>query len=468
MSIEIAESYENNEEFDRAYIEFKKILERKPKNVDILQRTAHLAMMLDKKDEAKELYIRLLELDSTNILAYEQLTDICINTDKYMYYVYRGNLNICQGKIEYAINDFKKALEKASEDAQRLSMHFMLGSLYEKANKHHKAIDEYLRIIDVDEMNKAVYFKLADLYENLETSESSIDILERAKEKGLEDDELNEKLAKLYLKNNAPTKAQALTKDVLTRARSLMDDNKEDEALELLESVRSEYKKNPEYHALIAQYYFQKERYEEALNAVEEHDKFKKNSPLTYQMRALIYGGMQDEYLEHINWAKYNILRENKDVALNEYLYAHQLKEDDVELVASIANLMESLNDRNGAMEFYEKLINLEPNNKKALEKLAEFRMNFGDYSLAIEYSLKLYATDKRNLNLVKRLAIAYEKTKQKSKALEFYEKFISLNPDKDENERIKKKIQKLETKKYTENEATDGGLIDWIMKFFK
>ena len=30
------------------------------------------------------------------------------NTDKYKYYIYRGNKNSLEGKLDFAINDFKK------------------------------------------------------------------------------------------------------------------------------------------------------------------------------------------------------------------------------------------------------------------------------------------------------------------------------------------------------------------------
>ena len=61
--------------------------------MNILERLGHLCMMLNKKEEAAEFYGKILEFDVTNVMVYEQLMDIYQETDKYQYYVYRGNLH---------------------------------------------------------------------------------------------------------------------------------------------------------------------------------------------------------------------------------------------------------------------------------------------------------------------------------------------------------------------------------------
>lgn len=53
--------------------------------------------------------------------------------------------------------------------------------------------------------------------------------------------------------------------------------------------MQDRYKKNPKYLSLVAQYYYTEKKFDEALDAVNEFAKFDKNSPLIYQMRALIY-----------------------------------------------------------------------------------------------------------------------------------------------------------------------------------
>ena len=48
-----AEQLEQSEKYDEAYAEYKKILVNKPGDVEILTRLAHLALILEKKDDAK-------------------------------------------------------------------------------------------------------------------------------------------------------------------------------------------------------------------------------------------------------------------------------------------------------------------------------------------------------------------------------------------------------------------------------
>lgn len=114
-------------------------------------------------------------------------------------------------------------------------------------------------------------------------------------------------------------------------------------------------------------------------------------------MRALIYEAKNDSYNEHINWGKYNIVRGDRDVALNEFMTAYRFNDKDVDLVESIAALLEAEGDKTKACEFYEKLSDLDNNNKLALEKLAEFRESIGDNYGAIEYLERLKAIDPRN-----------------------------------------------------------------------
>ena len=151
-------------------------------------------------------------------------------------------------------------------------------------------------------------------------------------------------------------------------------------------------------------------------------------------------------------------------------MQAYNAKSEDSVLVLTIAELLDEMKDRTHAAEFYEKLSNLEPNNKKALERLGEFRESIGDYKMSVEYFERLYEIDKRNSSILKSLAKGYEKTKRPDKAADFYSKYLSSSAiSEDEAAEIKKKIEKLEskTKNYTDATSEDDGLIGAIMKFF-
>lgn len=462
MSITTAEQLEANEQYDKAYEEYKRVYSQK-QNVDILERLGHISMILGKKEEAVEYYSKLLELDASNVMAYEQLMDLYMNTNRYKYYVARGNLHIVQEELSHAVSDFKKALDKTQELEEMNSCRFVLATLYEGLGKSHQAIDEYLRILDSANVSEVVYLKLAQIYVQEDSIGSAIGILERAREHDCDTDNIKENLAELYLRNNQPDKARELSQDSLVKIRSLLDEEKNQEAFELLEGVKVNYKKNAKFHSLFAQYYFNVKDWDNSLAEVIEFDKFEKNSPLTYQMRALIFEEKGNEFDAHINWARYNLAKRDREVALNEYLAAYQIRDYDLLLVKNIAELLEEMNEKNHAMEFWEKLTKLEPKNKKALEKVAEFKGSIGDYRSEAETLEMLYELDDKNASVIKKLAKVYEKLRNKDKALEFYNKFISVSPVNDEYEQIKAKISKLESTEMVE----EVGLIDKIMGLF-
>ncbi len=391
-----AEQLEQSEKYEEAYIEYKKILMHKPDDVDILTRTAHVASILGNKEEAKVLYARILEVDPSNIMAHEQLLDIFVDEDKFKYYLLRGNMHALQQQMSYANTDYKKAISHAKDAQEALPARYLHAGLCEGQGKYQEAIDEYLRIADDDDKNPMVYVKLGELYEKTEGIISAIQMLERGKkDKGFT--EYDEVLAGLYIRNSQPEKALAITKNELTKARALFDMGDNEKGYETLMGVKDKYINENTFHSLLAQYYFQKNMYDEAFKEIEEFEKLAPNSPLIYQMRALIYEQKEDAFNEHINWGKYNILRNDKDVALNEYMTAYRYNNKDADLIETIASLLEAEGDKTKASEFYERLADVDPKNTLALQKLVEFRDSIGDNYGAREYLERLKTLDPRN-----------------------------------------------------------------------
>ena len=394
--MKLAEQLEQDEKYEEAYAEYRKELPHKHDDIELLTKLAHIALILDKKEDAKAYYGKILEIDPSSILAHEQLIDLFVHEDKFKYYLLRGNLHALQQQMSYAKSDYKKAIENAKDPVEALPARYLHAGLCEGQEKYQEAIDEYLTIANYDEKNPIVFIKLAELYEKTEGIISAIEILERGlNENGFK--EFEEILAGYYIRNSQPDKAVSLTKNDLTKARALMDLDKNDEAFEILSKVKDQYKNQPLIHSLLAQYYFQKGMNEEAFKEIDEYAKLDANSPLIYQMRALIYESEGDSFNEHLNWAKYNTLRGDKDVALNEYMIAYQFNSSNAELIETIAAQLEAQKDVTKACEFYERLIELEPKNINALQKLASFRDSIGDYRMAFEYIEKLKEVDPRN-----------------------------------------------------------------------
>ena len=463
MSIQLAEQFEENEQYEEAYEEYKKSYEKSPKDLSLLERLGHVAMVLKKPEEAAEYYSKVLELDATNPTAYEQLMDIYFSTDKYKYYIYRGNRHSIEHQLEHAVNDYKKALPFAENDKQIVMTRFTIATLLEQVAGPMKTIDEYLKLLEYDETPEEAYIRLANLYIKENAPSSAADILERGIKKGFKGNNIQEMLAQLYLKNGQLEKAKETTENELFKIKCMFELNELEEGLAELNRIKEKYKTNAEYYALFAQYYFLKEDYTRALECVNEYDKYQKNSPLPFQMRALIYENQNDDFNAHLNWGKYNLLRGNKDIAINEFLNAYRINDKNADLTATLAVLMEETGDKTHAMEFYENLMKIEPDNKAALSKVAEYRENIGDYRTQVDCLEKLYELDNKNTIVIKKLAETYEKLRNKPAALEFYNKYIERARGLDDYEKVKAKIAKLENSNMTE----DAGWMEKIIKFF-
>lgn len=468
MSLQAAEQFEENGQYEEAYEEYKKVYTHNPNDLSLLAQLGHLAILLKKNDEAESFYHKMLTLDATNPTAYEQLMDIYIDTDKYKYYVYRGNLHSIEHKYEHALHDFQKAAAHAGDDHEAISsVRFVLGTLYEQLGNPQKAIDEYLKVLDYEHSNEEVYTRLANLYVLDDALGSAIETLERACKEGFDNsDNICENLAQLYLKNNTPEKAKEITKNDLTKIKAMLVMGETEEAYKELTNVEEKYKDNSQLYALKAEYYYTNKEYDKALEAVKKFAELAPNHPLVFQMSALIYEAKNDEYNSTINWGRYNLVRGNKDIAINEFLNAYQLKDDDATLVANLANLLETSGEKHQAMEFYEKLVKLEPNNRSALEKLAKYREDLGDYRSAIEYLEALLDSDKRNINAMKKLASMYEKIRDKQNAINMYKKYLQTAPQNEEYKIIENKVAKLENSEM-QPDVEEEGLLDKIMRFF-
>lgn len=464
MSLQLAAQFEANEQYEQAYEEYKKSYEQTPDDLGILERMGHLALILERPDEAAGYYCEILKHDVTNPLAYDQLIAIYENTDKYKYYVYRGNKNSIEGKLEFAINDFKKALSCAEEEETRLIMtRLTLANLYRQTGNTLKAIDEYNLILDYDNLHEEIFLQLADIYLNDEAYSSALDVLQRAKAKGFDNDRINEALAAVYLKSGEPKKAIEYTKDELLKIQSMLELGEVEDAYGLLKTLPEEYKNSPRYYTLQAQYYYSAKDFDKALEYIDEYGKAQPNSPLTYQMRALVYDENGDEYNAYVNWGKYNMLRGNKDIAVNEFINAVQMKAEDIDVMFTLADLLTETGDTNHAAEYYEKIHKIAPENKEALKKLAAFRESIGDYRMQVGYLEKIIEIDNNDTGTLKELAKGYEKIKDKNGAIKTYTKYLELIKDPSEYKLVKDKLDKLENVEMEES----TGILDKIIGFF-
>ena len=467
MSIETAEQFEENGQYEEAYAEYKKSYEHSPKDLSLLAQLGHIAMILGKKDEAEQYYNIMLTLDATNPTAYEQLMDIYMDTDKYKYYVSRANYHVVQQQLEHAANDYLKAISHAGgEESQIVPVRFVLATIYEQLGNTTKAIDEYLKVLDYESAEPETYLRLANLYDKDGVLGSAIETLERALSAGHDFDEIRETLAKFYFKDNTPQKVKEISRNELTLIKAMLALQELDEAKAKLEEVSEKYKDEPQLYALKAEYYYTAKDYEKALEAVNMYAQKMPNHPLVFQMRALIYEAENNDYMSTLNWAKYNLVRGNTDIAINEFMNAYQYKNDDPEMIATLANLLETTGEKHQAMEFYERLVQVDPTSRAAMEKLARYWEDNGDNRLACEYLEKLLEVDPRNFASMKKLGELYQKSRDIASAIACYKKYLQTAPQGDEYSQVEAKLNKLERNETAPDEASES-LLDKVVGFF-
>jgi len=373
-------------------------------------------------------------------------------------------MNNLEQQYDYAINDYKKAIAHTDKDEEIIPTRFAIAGLYELQKNDNKAIDEYLKILDHDRINEAAYVKLANIYLRQNIITAGISTLEQGLKYGIENPIISEILAQLYLKNGDYQKALDLTKDDLLQIKCHLELGNLATAQDLIKEVENKYKNEPQLYVLKAQVAFIEKDYDKAFEIIEKYNELEKNSPLYYQMRALIFENKGDEFNELLSWAKYHLLRGDNDIAINEYLQAHRANPQSLEVVNALATLLEANNDRTHAMEFYEKIAQLDPKDKSALLKLADFRESIGDYSAQTDYLEKVLELDPKNTEALEHIANAYQKLKNYPSAVEYYNEFLKYSNDLAKNEVIKSKLAKING---LESEASSEGLIDKIMKLF-
>ncbi len=466
MSLQLAEQFEANEEYEQALEEYKKELANNPDDIGILERLGHLSLILERQEDAANYYYTILTKDVANTVAYEQLISIYENTDKYKYYIYRGNKNSIEGKLSFAINDYKKALSHAEDEAQIVMTRLTLANIYRQLGQTLKAIDEYNLILEYDNLHEEIFLQLADIYVTEEAYPSALFVLNRAKGKGFDTDKINEALAAVYLKSGDAKNSIKYTKDELLKIQCMLELGEVEQAYSKLQALPEQYKNSPKYYTLMAQYCYSSNDFDNALKYIDEYNKLSPNSPLTFQMRALVYDECGDEYNAHVNWGKYNMLRKNIDIAVNEFLNAVQLNDKDVDIMFTLADLLTESGEQNHAAEYYEKIVKIEPGNKEALRKLALFREGIGDYKAQVGYLEKLVKADPKDLSALKDLAKGYEKIKAKDSAIDAYTRYLELVKDPVEYKMAKTRLDKLES--FGASEAEESvGLIDKIIGMF-
>ena len=337
-------------------------------------------------DTALKIYEEIIKVIPNDEIALSCIMDIYLEKDdKFNYYLARANVNIAQNKLEYAINDTKKAL---NIDIDNINARRKLARLYKVDNKSLKAIDEFIKLLELSPKELDAYFELVELYMKEGAIESAISIAKKGLDEFNNNADIKNMLAQLYFKANDFKAALEVVEDDFLRTKILLQDEQNEKANEYLQKFDIKKLNDIEkksYHILKAQYLYNTKQFEEALKEIDEYTKLASPDAVSFQMKALIYEELNDEFMAHLNWGFCFKLQGKFDDAIVEFNHAYQVNSNDKTVLIELANLYMQNKERFVAIEFWEKVYAIDKD-EQAREILAEFYYSEGNFEKAEQY----------------------------------------------------------------------------------
>lgn len=455
-----AQAFTDNERYEDAYNVLKMAYEKNPDDAELLEKLALAAQTIDKNEEAVTYWEKLTEVDPSSMVAYSELQDAYYNTNRYKYYMTRAKIKTLNNQVSQAIPDYKKAFENTQEKEEKKEASILMAKAYEYTEKFMNAIDEYNKLMAISP-DVAYNLKIADLYIEMNDKYSAISSLEQSIEIYPNEDLIKNFLSRLYIETGEPDKAEKYATDDLLKIKIKLMQGKNDAAAELLNNVQD--KENAEYYKLEAEYYYNKNEFDKCWESIDNFGKYAPNHPLIYQMKSLVCSQRNQTHDAHAYRGKMYIAKGQPDIAMHEYMLAHNTDNSNIQTIEEIIKLCENSGEKNTAAEFYEKLYRLSPKNESVLVKLGDFYSDMGEYVSASSYYDKACEiTNSPDVYL--KTAKCYEKLKREKIAKEYYEKFVAKAPvNSPELAIAKDKLNKLSDS----NTGDDEGFLEKIMRFF-
>ena len=336
-------------------------------------------------EKAKEIYETILKETPNDEAALSALMDIYQDTDRLRYYIVRANYNIVNGKLEYGITDCKKAL---NVDASNIEAREKLARLYKITNKPLKAIDEFSKIIEIDEMQIGAYIELIDLYTKEKALESAINVAKKGNEVFGDKANFNDIEAKLYFDLGDYESALNVVSDETLKAKILLQDEKNDEAKTILDKMNPnamEKERKALYFLLMAQYSYNVKNFDEAFKYIDEYIKILGPNPIGFQMKALCFEEKGDDFMATYNYAYMNKLMGKFDEALVEFNNAYTLNPKNKDVLIELAKLYEANKEKYTSIDFWQKVYDLD-GDEYAKNILKDFYIKEGDFMMAQKY----------------------------------------------------------------------------------
>jgi len=433
----LADIYSKLKRFDEAISQYRGILEKDPGNREVRLHLSTLLIRLKKYDPA---------LDELSIL-------IMNEPELVIAHYYKGRINLELKKYDSAKEAFLRVLELNSRFLPAL---FDLATLHSETDKTDKAIETYEKILLLYPTNTAAMERLVALYYKTGQEKLAEDKIEEMKKTFSPGDLKRKKLGLIYLRHGKLTESIAELTSIVSawpddqEARyylgtALEENGDFDEAFKNFDlfDPNSSYFINARMH--MAYILEEQERADEAIDLLRETINHKKDNARLYLLLASLHE-FKKEYLNAMDVLKEGLTYNERHTGLLYRLgiVLDKLKRNEecikhMEMVIKIdPKHADALNyigytyaDKDiyldKALELIERAIQYKPNSGYIIDSLGWVYFRKGQYDKALEELKKAIELVPKDPTVNEHLGDVYFKRGNYKEALKIYKKALSL-----------------------------------------
>lgn len=442
-------SLEYQQDYTKAISKLQEAIKLSPEDSMLLTKLAGLYTDTNEYDKAVQIYSKAIELKPNDAFIYISLGSIYETQSKYKEALaaYEKALNIFPeykynylnlANVQYQTKDYKSAIENYKIFLDTYSQHWearkSLANSYLAADNPEKAVVEFENLY----INNNEHF---DDYANYGVAlfktgnyEKAVEMLEQAIAKDSNNLKAKTCLALTYqnLEKNDMALAQFesifknndgdLTSVRFDYANLLADMGKNDEAIEQYKLYISAFPKDAKVYKNAALVY---KRNNDLANAI------------SYYQKSLTLNPSDIDSKKELAEC-YHLNKEYKN-AIKYYDEILAANPDDLEVKTNKAIALHAQDDFEGAIALYNEILSkkdsemIENNLTDAIISQADKDLQAKNYSRAIDGFIKAIARNSKDSYVYYGLAKAYQATGENAKATEYYEKAISMDPDRTE-----------------------------------
>ena len=423
---------ENNNRFEEAWEAYEKALLCDEKSEYIKRSLALLLIRMDRRDQAAEVLEQIISInpkDTENrILLAKVYTSLGLE-DKALS-IYKALLEIREDHDTLLLLGTLYVQRKEYDEAQKILnrlirlegesylAHYSLARLYRELQYYDKAAASYEKALELNWSEKLAY-EMAEFYENQLQYDKAVSVYQRIIEEGESTDMAKTRLVNLYLKIDENDKALDLLRELrtvlpesfnvdITITRILLNQEKYDEAVMILEDVLQTNPALTVMRYLLGMAYFRKKDLEKAVEQLEMIPAESNLYEDTIFLRVKILSEAEDqagaiELLEkqiaepstskpsfYILLASLYREREEAEQGKEVYVQALQLYPQDAELLYNYGIFLEKIGEQENAMSTMQAVLVLEPDNGPALNYVGYTWADKGvNFEKALEYIKK-------------------------------------------------------------------------------